>query len=199
MIFVYTITIYTELNILIFFGMAPVQSCKCVDFGACLTVWLFACCVWLYTYETSNFRRFPLSRTLMWWVYQTTAYSKDRSCCRAQPTSSGWLESTPVDVDHSVKCQRSKHACQDSQELPLLSKSAKWVEQYVSPPFFVFYTGEIVYMWHFQVEIRSLWDCEYKAKTNVITFLLETHIQHESVAYIFEQFLHKWIDICSRA
>ncbi len=25
-------------------------------------------------------------------------------------------------------------------------------------------------MWHFQVEIGSLWDCEYKAWTNVTTF-----------------------------
>ncbi len=31
-------------------------------------------------------------------------------------------------------------------------------------------------VWHFQVKIGSLWDCEYKAWTNVTTFLLETFI-----------------------
>ncbi len=39
------------------------------------------------------------------------------------------------------------------------------------------------YLWHFQVEIGSLWDREYTAGTNVITFLLETHIQLESVTF----------------
>ncbi len=37
------------------------------------------------------------------------------------------------------------------------------------------------YVWHFQVEIGSLSDHEYKAWTNITTFLLMTHIQLESV------------------
>ncbi len=39
----------------------------------------------------------------------------------------------------------------------------------------------LVYMWHFQFEIGSLWDRQYKAWTNVTTFLLVTHIQLENV------------------
>ncbi len=42
-----------------------------------------------------------------------------------------------------------------------------------------------LHMWHFQVEIGSLWDCAYKTWTNVTVFLLETHIQLESVTYIY--------------
>ncbi len=40
-----------------------------------------------------------------------------------------------------------------------------------------------VYMWHFEVEIGSLWDNEYKSWSNVTTVFLMTHIQLESVTY----------------
>ncbi len=43
-------------------------------------------------------------------------------------------------------------------------------------------------MWYFHVEIGSLWDCEYKAWTNLTTFFLKTHIQLESVTYIPNKF-----------
>ncbi len=49
-----------------------------------------------------------------------------------------------------------------------------------------------IHMWHFQVEIGSLWDREYKAWTNVTTFLLVTHIQLESVTYVFLFLIYIW-------
>ncbi len=41
-----------------------------------------------------------------------------------------------------------------------------------------------VHLWHFQVGIGTLWYHENKAWTNVTTFLLETHIQLESVIFV---------------
>ncbi len=52
-----------------------------------------------------------------------------------------------------------------------------------------------VQLWHFQVEIGSLWDCEYKAWTNVTTVLLMTHIQLESVTITPETLRYEWTQL----
>ncbi len=50
-------------------------------------------------------------------------------------------------------------------------------------------------MWHFQVEIGSLWDRQYKAWTNVTTFLLVTYIQLERVTYIHILFKTTYVNM----